>query len=935
MIVKELRIKTILKSLAVITLALSTALSPLNGADSDGAWFVSEEPYYLYLEAHTVNNAVSPIEIDVLSYTDAALTVVDGGAALTAEDGFVTYTVDVDTAGLYSLEAEYLPIAGKGINIEKELRINGDVPYFEARYLTLSRVWTDKMSVRENVDSAGNEMRPPQIEVFDWYVSDLVDGSGYYSEPMLFWLERGQQEITIKSVRESAKVRRLRLSPRKAAAPYKSVDAGSAGNSLVAILEAESPSRKSSPMLIPQFDRASPKTSPVSVKEIKLNMLGGSRWKVSGLWVEYDFTVPNDGYYKIGLRARQNMLNGGYSSRKITIDGNLPFREAGVLRVDYSSSWQVVTPMADGEPCLFWLNRGAHTLRLEATLGTITEYLDTVQESLTRLNGAYRDIIMITGPTPDRYRDYYFMREIPQVFECFEQEQAVLKDVKERFAAEVGYSGENLSIFNKIDFLFDVVLKDPADLVKQLNNFKQYIGALATWMLTAREQPLDLDVIYIGEANYQFPKPEAGFFEKIAHELAMFFSSFFSDYNAIRGKVAENRGAITVWTSAARDHVNILRQMIDETFSPQTGIDVNLQLVAGGSLLPSTLAGIGPDVALSVSSQDVMNYAARGAALDLSGFKDIDRIKARFMESALLPMGYEGGFYGVPETQTFPVLFYRKDILSEMGLGIPQNWSDVYAILPELQKKNMTFGLKTGSASFPMFLFQMGGEYYREGGRYSDIASDIGVAALRMQSDMFISYELPQKYDFANRFRTGEMPLGVDDYTMFNLLTVFAPEIKGLWGFSLLPGTVKANGTIDRSAASGVGASIIMSKVKEPELAFEFLDWFSSDETQTRYGRELETILGTAARYNTANVEAIKSSAWHKDEVDTLISQWKWIKGIPEVPGGYYTGRYVDFAFRSVVLQGGLPREVLIDDEDAINEEIAYKRVEFGLNQLR
>ena len=37
--------------------------------------------------------------------------------------------------------------------------------------------------------------------------------------------------------------------------------------------------------------------------------------------------------------------------------------------------------------------------------------------------------------------------------------------------------------------------------------------------------------------------------------------------------------------------------------------------------------------------------------------------------------------------------FYRKDILSELGLNIPRTWEDVMEVIPELQKRNMNFGL--------------------------------------------------------------------------------------------------------------------------------------------------------------------------------------------------------------------------------------------------
>ena len=77
--------------------------------------------------------------------------------------------------------------------------------------------------------------------------------------------------------------------------------------------------------------------------------------------------------------------------------------------------------------------------------------------------------------------------------------------------------------------------------------------------------------------------------------------------------------------------------MIDETFTPLTGINVNLKLVQMQNLLPATLAGQGPDVAMQISNDMPVNYAMRNAAVDLAQFPDFDEVAQRFRESALVP----------------------------------------------------------------------------------------------------------------------------------------------------------------------------------------------------------------------------------------------------------------------------------------------------------
>ena len=50
------------------------------------------------------------------------------------------------------------------------------------------------------------------------------------------------------------------------------------------------------------------------------------------------------------------------------------------------------------------------------------------------------------------------------------------------------------------------------------------------------------------------------------------------------------------------------------------------------------------------------------------------------------------------------------------------------------------------------------------------------------------------------------------------------------------------------------------------------------------------------------------------------MAQWRWIRGVPEVPGGYVIGRYLDNAFRQVVYNNKPARDVLVDYNRLINE---------------
>ncbi len=62
---------------------------------------------------------------------------------------------------------------------------------------------------------------------------------------------------------------------------------------------------------------------------------------------------------------------------------------------------------------------------------------------------------------------------------------------------------------------------------------------------------------------------------------------------------------------------------------------------------------------------------------------------------------------------------------------------------------------------------------------------------------------------------------------------------------------------------------------------------------------------------------------------DAINRQRAEVMALPEVMGGYYTTRYIDFAFRDIVINGEELRESLEKAVLEINAELESKRKEF------
>jgi ABC-type glycerol-3-phosphate transport system substrate-binding protein len=863
----------------------------------------------------------------------------------TEEISFVEYRVNVEQDGLYNIYMEYFPLPSRGINIERSLLINGETPFLGADRLTFQRVWGDVGNSR--FDNQGNEIRPGQVEKPLWEGAWFRDSLGYITEPYNFYLRAGENVIRLEGINEPMAIRALSLKVPVRTKAYREYVAGldlnrfdNSRSNYQLKIQGERAVRRSDPSLYPNYDRSSGATEPASVAKIRLNMIGGQNWRVAGQWIEWDFDVPENGMYRISIKGRQNYNRGYVSNRTVLIDGQIPYRELSAVPFTYSNKWVMNTLQDNEGEILFPLERGAHTLRLQATLGELGEMLNVMEESVFRLNAIYRKILVLTGTEPDIYRDYRVEVIYPEVIEAMEFESRILYKLVDDLTRYSGERSAQAASTLTLARQLELFVRRPDKIPRTLVNFKANISSLGDSLLALSQSQLDVDFIIVSAEGAKLPPIRENFLVAASHEIRSFFTSFFVDYNNVGNRYGKGADVIDIWMVAGRDQSTILKAMIDDTFTPMTGIRVNVKLVAADAVMPAVVAGTGPDMALTMPQGDPVNYAIRKAVIDVSKFPDYEEAVQDLNINVIIPFTFNGGVYGLPETQYFHVMFYREDIFEELDIEIPDTWDDLINILPIIQKNNMNVGIPSVAtnvqtaidfSNFLAHLFQRGGRLYNEDGSRTLLDSEIAIEAFDVYTKFFTHYKTPMVYDFVNRFRTGEMPLAFADYTNFNTLEVFAPELRGLWAFARMPGLKKSDGTIDRSVSTGTLASMIFSKAKRPDLAWEFMKWWISADTQLRFGRELESIMGAAARYPTANYEAFKRLSWGSAQMAVLDEQRFWAVGTPEVPGGYFVSRHITNAARRILNEGQDTRETMLDYTLTINDELIKKRKEFGL----
>ena len=853
-----------------------------------------------------------------------------------AENGVGFLKINVPTTAAYNIEIEYYTVPGKTTPIKFALGIDGVYPFSSVESISLSRVWKDSDVILK--DSQGNEIKPSATEFETWQKIKLTDTSGFSQEPYKFYFTEGEHVLSFEAIQNEFVIKSIKLVAPDSVPSYaeKLVEWENNGIKPAATplnaIQAEKMLAKSDKSITVVNDRASPMTYPSDSFNIIYNCTGNG-WARAGQWIEWEIDVPTEGLYTIVLRFKQSGKVNDISSRAVYVNGELQFSEAQDISFDYDSGWQVEALQSkSGTPYMFHFKEGKNVIRMEVSLGDYSEVLYDVNIILAELNNIYRDILMITGSSPDIDRDYQFNILIPETLEKMKEVASKLRDVEKRVEQLTGGGGQSTAVFTRIYKQLDVMYEDHITIAKRFANFKSNITALGTWINDGRSQPLVVDYIQLSTAETKLPAAEKNFFEVLGYYISQFFNSFVMDYSIVGniGNTADKE--ITVWIATGRDQADIIRQMANDTFTPNYGISANIQLVNAGALLPATLAGIGPDVYLGMDETSPVNYALRGAVADLSDLPGFDEVKSRFYAETIKPFELDGGTYAIPETMTYPMLFYRKDILTDLGIKEDdlKTWDSLLQkVLPELDMNYFDFGLVPSVKTYAMFLYQYDGKFYNDDHTASALDSQEALVAFQRLTSLYDDYGLELAFDFSNRFRSGEMPLAITDFSAYNQMSIFAPEIDGLWSMMPVPGVVDENGNIKNYSVSTITGTVILSGTDDINSAWEFVKWWSSAETQTRYGTDLETVMGTGARYASANIEAMKSVQWDKTVANALQSQLNNLKSMPQLAGSYFTSRHFDFAFRDVIYQNVNAREALADASEDITNEIHEKRAEF------
>lgn len=927
-----------LKRLFAVVVSLMIALlslSPMAAADNDE---VEQNDVLDIAENSGTDDKAYENVSSVYSFSPAQESIkTEINSVLGSED--IQFAVKTENDGLYTLGINYKGLGEENIDFVFSIKIDGEYPFAEAEKLNLFRIFIDEPGGNRK-DAQGNEFSPRQIH-YDGFFYDIVSDITRWSDNCyLFALSAGEHTVSLSAVEGSFEIESITFGAPEAVSEYTKPASDSEyykGDDV--IIEGESAVLKTGYWLQSKSDNSTLDVTPNDAYKVLANYIGGGTWKTSGQTLTFTTPELKAGYYNIGFSFRQSTLLGAKVYRKLRIDGEVPFAEASAIGFPYSYKWEQ-NFFADGSnvPYLVYFDEGVHEISLEVTAGEITEIRDLLKDAVAKLGDLYVDITMITGESVDIYRDYDLFAQITDMQDRLKDISSVLGKASKELQRITGEkSGSYISIINNMQKIADLMVENKYTAHRYKDEYYSKYTSVASVLYEISDMPLDLDKISLVAPGKSAPFAKSGFFADFGFSVKKFIVSFTQDYNNLSVE-HEDGDNITIWVNWGRDQAQVLDSMIQSDFTSKTGIGVNVQLV-NATVVQAVLSGKGPDCLLQHSRSEPVNLAMRGMLYDLKSFDDCDEVLKNFQPGAELPYYYKGGLYGLPDTQSFYLMFYRTDIFEEMGLQVPETWDDFKEVVKLITRNNLTAWLPNNTATstaqanigigsinlFPTLLVQQHLDVYAKDGRSTNLTDSEVIVAFGKWTDFYNKLKLPRTMNFYNRFRIGTCPIGIDNYTLYTTLKAAAPEINGLWNVALVPGTRLSDGTVNHATTGGGTACSILNLTNNPKAAWEFLKWWISKDTQLTYSSEVESILGPTGRIAVSNVEAFSSLQWDANMKDVILTAMSQISEIPEYPGSYYVSRSVYQAFWNVVENKQNSKKTLLKFAEEADEEIARK----------
>lgn len=857
-------------------------------------------------------------------------------------DDVLILPIQVEESGEYELYLEYKPVDGKVL--DTTLLVEAGEESFMG---FLPVLWRDK-SDDVVTDRYGNELNKEQSSVDHSFVNVIGNNSGVGKKSIQLHLEKGSHEIKLSSPSEPLFIKKVYVVKGKEIPSYQEYTNKEQSTDVqeLIVIEGESYNVKSDSFI---RGKGISKTtlSPYDTYVRKINVVDESSWKKIGQKILWEFEVEEEGYYSLGFRYSQFSDANKSSYREIEIDGQVPFlelKEAAFPSTRLNQYKNYTLGDKEGN-FLIYLTKGSHTISMKAIIGPMESAYEEIVDIMKEISNVGMDLKKLTAGSTDKNRTWDMETYLPDVpdrlLKCADRMDVLYEYLKEISGVEPVYANDLVYAADTLRKLAEKPRTLPNNTELLNEGDKSVSSSLGNIIGKLTSQPLSIDRIYLS-AGMELPKDRVSPFTNLAESVKTFTATFLpgAGSSGYAADLKNKSDELQVWVNMSIQYTEVLQQLLDRNYNSRYGTNIQLSVMPNSQkLILANATNTNPDVVLGLPFFMPYDLAIRGAAKNLLEYDDfLEFYSKQYNLEGLVPLAFNEGVYGAVDSLNYQVLFYRKDIMEDLGLKLPETWEDVAHMMPELLRYSMNFntsisnvlGFKDFNATGP-FLYQNKGKFYESNGLSTAFDSPETIKGFIQMTELFQIYALSEYIaNFYNSFRYGEVPIGIGGFSTYVQLQVAAPELTGLWDIALIPGQRQEDGSVLRYQAADSTASMIFSNTEKEEEAYRFLKWWLSEETQVEFAYNLESRYGAEYRWNTANLSAFKELPYPEHHKKIVLEQLGYQKENARHPAGYMVERESSNIWNNVIANGKGLRASIDRGKIIADREIVRKLKEFG-----
>ncbi|CAH0121524.1 MULTISPECIES: sugar ABC transporter substrate-binding protein [unclassified Paenibacillus] len=312
-----------------------------------------------------------------------------------------------------------------------------------------------------------------------------------------------------------------------------------------------------------------------------------------------------------------------------------------------------------------------------------------------------------------------------------------------------------------------------------------------------------------------------------------------SNNESAGGQDKEGKVTLNVWGMG--EEAKSLPKIAEQFEQDNPNIKVNVQALpwdtAHDKLLTAVASKKGPDV-VQMGTTWIPEFASAKALMDLAPYVEQypELGEDHFYPGSIMTGKYENAYVGVPWYIDTRVLYYRSDLLKEVGYDeAPKTWEELQDAAKKLadrgdNKYGISLDTKEQSLGF-MFARQNGSELFDADGKPLFNQPEF-VEAVQFMNSFFENGSAPKDLglDAVQGFRgDGVAPMFISGPWMVNLIKEQAPDLEGKWGTAVLPAKNNNKSTLGGSNLS------VFQYTQNADAAVKFVAYMSKPETQLKW----------------------------------------------------------------------------------------------------